>query len=63
MGYGSVLDQGERGLAVGGQLELVAQFEDEELLGVAVAVEVLPEGAAEVAVGLVDWLGEGVLRR
>ena len=52
--YSSVLEQFKGGLAVGGELELVAQLQDEEVLSVAIAVEVLFEGAGEVAVGLHD---------
>jgi hypothetical protein len=63
MEYSTVLDQLNGGLAVEWQLELVAQLEDEELLGVSIAVEVLLEGTGDVAVGLDDCMAVYVLRR
>lgn len=61
--YCSVLDEFDWGLAVEGEFELVAEFEDEELLGVGVAVEVLLAGPGDVAIGLDDWMSGCVLLR
>jgi hypothetical protein len=62
-GYSSVLDKLDGGLAVEGEFELVAEFEDEELLGVGVTVEVLLAGAGDVPVGLDNWVLAEILRR
>lgn len=51
-GYCSVLDELYGCLAVEGQFELVAELEDQELLGVGVTVEVLLAGPGDVTVGL-----------
>jgi hypothetical protein len=61
--YGAVLDEFYWGFAVEGEFELIAEFEDEELLGVGVAVEVLLAGSRDIPVGLDDWVGRGVLLR
>ena len=52
--FRSVLDELDGGLAVEGEFELVAEFEDEELLGSGVAVEVAFAGTGDVAIGLDD---------
>jgi len=51
-GYCSVLDEFYGCLAVEGHFELVAEFEDEELFSVGVAIEVLFAGSGDVAIGL-----------
>jgi hypothetical protein len=50
-------------LAVEGKFELVAELQNEEVLGSSVAVEVLFAGTGDVAIGLYNWVEEGVLRR
>lgn len=50
-------------MAVGRQLELVAQLEDQHILSVTIAVEILLESAGEVTIGLNNWVGIVVLRR
>ena len=52
--YCSVFNEFDWGLAVEGEFELVAEFEDEELLSSRVAVEVLFESSGNVAIGLAD---------
>ena len=61
--YCSVFDEFYGCLAVEGEFELVAEFEDEELLCVGVAVEVLLAGPGDVSVGLHDCIGVGLLLR
>lgn len=52
--YGSVFDDFYGSLAVEREFELVAEFEDEELFGGGVAVEILFEGSGNVAISLDD---------
>ena len=54
MRYTSVLDELHWCFAVIGQFELVSKFEDEELFGVGVPVEVLLECSRHVSIGLDD---------
>lgn len=55
MNYSTVFDEFDRGIAGEGDFEDVSEFEDEELFGSGVSVEVLFTDSGVVSVGLNHW--------